>query len=322
MKNKVENEIKIFEQTPHILSKYKVEKLTKQAFRIHFGDIDLPSDKKVALTLMAVTHGNEVGGIATLNRLVRYWADSTPLPLVVDLILGNVEASIANKRYLDRDLNRSFGRQDVQSREDIRARELEPFLSETCFLLDIHQTIEACDRPFFIFGYNNRSFEFACSLDEQIPIVTHWGKGFSNDGLCTDEFTNTKGGIGITIELGKKGFGTYMEAVGMSVSLSAMNVVHKVLSGEDLSSMANPPQQLYTWGEVIPWPSNKASLDKGWYNFKEVEKGQILGKDGNSDILASVSGPILFPKYPGAGEKTPAEICRILKPIKVGDLGK
>ena len=108
--------------------------------------------KKYPLTIMAVTHGNEVAGIKVLTQIAGLIESGlVHLPFNIVLQLGNFEASLANKRFIDRDLNRSFGREESNTIEDRRARELETVLRETGYLLDIHQTIEPTKSPFLIF---------------------------------------------------------------------------------------------------------------------------------------------------------------------------
>ncbi len=281
--------------------------------------------KELALTVMAVTHGNEVGGIRVLNRLLELLASGMWQPnFSFVLALGNPWASLEEKRYLERDLNRSFARDKQAQHEDRRARELETVLQTTAFFVDIHQTIEASDRPFFIFPYNAKCYRFARSLADDIPIVTHWGGGFSRDGACTDEYVNKYGGVGITVELGKKGFHPYQEGVGLKVCLEAFNSVNKEITGQELTVSELEPEIL-TWAEVIPYPDGEeARLDEGWYNFKWVEKDQRLGIGNNGkDIIAPCSGPVLFPKYlrDSSGSQRPKEICRIMKFVTEDQLG-
>ena len=281
-------------------------------------------DKPIPLTIMAVTHGNEVGGISVLNQLIELLISGiVTLDFPIQLALGNPWASREEKRFLERDLNRSFGRSSSESHEDRRASELEPMLLNTSYLLDIHQTIEASHRPFFIFPYKKECYDFARAIADDVSIVTHWGGGFSKDGACTDEFVNKNGGTGITIELGQKGFHPYQEGVGLRASLESIKLVANRLK-EIPDPVASNPPEIFTWAEVIPFPDGSASLDEGWYNFQWVEEGQRLGFKEDEEILAPCAGPILFPKYirESSGPQKPKEICRIMKSVTEGELGR
>lgn len=151
--------------------------------------------------------------------------------------------------------------------------------------------------------------------------MTHWGKSFSKDGACTDEYVNQSGGVGITFELGQKGFSGYQEALGFRLALKALVAAeHKLRTGEWLEPSS--PARVYTWAEVIDYPEGSAALDEGWYNFRQVSKGERLGYCEDGEIIAQVSGPVLFPKYvKSANDPRPKEICRILKAVEEYELG-
>lgn len=306
-------------------SEVSVTELAAHAYLIKpRQSIPLPSHKPIALTLMAVTHGNEVGGIGVLNRLCELLsADLITLPFPVVLALGNVAASLENRRFLQRDMNRSFGRPSQETIEDQRARVLEPFLEQTAYFVDYHQTIEASSSGFLIFPYTEASYQFGRWIAPDLPIVTHWGQSFSKDGACSDEFVNGKQGVGLTIELGQKGFSNYQESLGLNVALRTLAVVKELLSGRQPSFVTLKEPEIYTWAEVLPFPNGDAKLDEGWYNFRKVEKGQRMGEVNGEDLLAPIGGPILFPKYIHHPEQArPKEICRIMKRVSANELGK
>ncbi|MBQ46268.1 MAG: hypothetical protein CMP10_02010 [Zetaproteobacteria bacterium] len=279
--------------------------------------------KKNGLTLMALTHGNELGGIAVLNDVLNWLKeDSSRLKYPMQIILGNPWASLENKRFKERDLNRSFDRPSAETHEERRANELEPLLAETAWLLDIHQTIEPAERPFMIFPYTEGGVHFARQVAPRLPIVTHWGDSFSAEGKCSDEYVNSAGGVGITIELGQNGIQPYQVAVGVQACLNAMDAVslyHKNKSVEPRLEEA----EIFTWGQVVPWPENDSVLDEGWYNFKEVKKGEKLGGSNSDPIIAELDGAVLFPKYlRKSTTRKPTEICRIMKKVQASELGQ
>jgi hypothetical protein len=68
-------------------------------------------------------------------------------------------------------------------------------------------------------------------------------------------------------------------------------------------------------------------LTPGWHNFKIARAGETLGVFKEQAIKASVTGPVLFPKYPEpqadgsyGSERPAAELVRILKEISETDL--
>ena len=290
--------------------------------------VALPAGKDIGLTLMGLTHGNELAGAAVINEVLAHLgAGNLALDIPLAIILGNPWAAMENRRFLERDLNRSFGRDAAKLKEEIRAKELSPILGTTACLLDLHQTTRPSDRPFFIFGYNERNYEFARAISPRLTIVTHWGKPFSNEGMCTDEYVIGKGGTGISLELGQNGFDPYQIAVGVEACLWAIRVATAELSGESIAHRAaTATPDLYTWAEIMDWPvKGYVELRDGLNNFAPVSAGDSLGRCDGEPIRAGASGRILFPKYLSRADQDkltsrPTELCRVMKAISPAEL--
>lgn len=304
----------------------KVENVFKYGYIVHpkkiSDKLNFSENKSIGLTLMAVTHGNEVAGIEVLNQIICLIKDLPELVTYpIGLIMGNPDASMQNKRFLEKDLNRSFDQDHENSKESKRAREIEKILVKTSYLLDFHQTIEPTELPFFIFGYRGHDgFEFAKEIDCTLPIVTHWGKPFSDDGRCSDEYVISKKGTGITLELGQNSYNPYHVAVGFRAAINAIKTCHNKLLGLPWTKSKDTTAKIYSWGEVIPYPGG-GKLDPGWFNFRSVKKGEKIGSQSSGDLKASVEGKILFPKYlTSKTTQIPAEICRILKEVSFDEL--
>ncbi len=291
----------------------------------------LATNKKFGLTILGLTHGNEYAGVAVLNNVLALINSGVvKLEIPVVFVLGNPWAALENKRFLDRDLNRSFCRVENALREEKRADVLEGILKDTSFLVDFHQVSRPSDRPFFIFPYTKASYGFAREIFPAMTMVTHWGDSFSSEGMCTDEFVNLEGGTGISIELGQNGFDVYQVAAGTESAVKAIYTANRALKGEvldafSLGSSANRGE-LYSWAEIIKWPdAGIVDLKEGWINFGAVKAGEALGTIDGRPINVREGGRILFPKYLTHEQQLqlttrPTELCRIMKPIAVSDL--
>jgi predicted deacylase len=294
------------------------------------GAAELPNGKKYGLTLMGITHGNEFAGAAILNGVLEYIKSGIiKLPVPVAFILGNVPAALENKRFLDRDLNRSFDRKETDTREDKRAREIETVIKDTALLVDFHQTLLKCDRSFFIFPYGKESFQFARDINPRQTIVTHWGKSFSADGKCTDEFVNANGGVGISLETGQNGFEPGQIAKGVDSAMwaiAAAGVRAGVLPAKE--RITEKLGEIFTFSEIVPWPDGGVvALNKGFFNFMEVKPGESIGKVGEMPIKVKEGGRIIFPKYLTEDQQAslkapPSELGRFMKAVTIEDLPK
>ncbi|RZA16603.1 MAG: hypothetical protein EOP10_24295 [Proteobacteria bacterium] len=308
-----------------LLSQWKgagqVEKIAPYAYRWSPSKLTHKPRKSTALTFQAVTHGNEVGGISALIECLKLMESGVVKPEIpLAFSLGNYQASLENRRFLEADLNRSFKAKDESTLEAKRALELTPLLKDTDYFLDFHQTIESSEKPFFIFPYAEAGMRFARAACGEVCVVTHWGKPFSLDGMCTDEFVNYSGGVGITVELGQKGFEAYQTSVGLAAALGAIRYVTETLAGKYQAATSTSP--MYTW-KTIELYEEGMDLHEGLYNFQKVKKGDVLGVHGSNPLVSRESGYLLFPKYqrdPGAPR--PREIYRIAKEIGVNELGQ
>lgn len=335
---KVQEYLERFDKLLNLVSKsHNVETLAPRVVVLHPStvtnkDLQEQPKKDVVLTISALIHGVEVAGLAVLVELLELVTRGELLlkhPL--GLVLGNVPAALKAVRFIERDLNRSFGREGLSSAEERRADELERLFTRSKFLLDIHQVKLAIDRPFWIFPYTKNGYKFARAVAPDVSVVTHWGKGFSQDGRCSDEWVNTQGGAGTTIELGQNGFDPEQIRRGLGVCKKAIEVSALIASDQAIpqaDTLSRAP--LYTWGEIVPYPkTGHPVLDLGWHNFKRVKAGETLGTFNGNPIKAQVSGPVLFPKYPDPrsdgsyGDEPPAaELIRILREISEDDLPK
>lgn len=90
------------------------------------------------ILMIAATHGNELLGIKLYQRLL---ARRSPLLDAIDFIVGNPRAYAEKLRYIDTDLNRSYGVQGA-GYEVLRARKIQEYIELTRpdIVLDMHTT--------------------------------------------------------------------------------------------------------------------------------------------------------------------------------------
>lgn len=263
-----------------------------------------------SLTLSSLVHGNEIIGIYVLNQVFsEILSGSIKIQKPIAMIAANRAAALAEKRFLDRDLNRSFDRDGQSTREDRICRLIEPILAQSAYTLDLHQTILGTESPFFIFRAHKKGFDFAAALSADLPVVTFSNVQASADGRSLSESVIERGSVALTLELGKAGYDRHQLERGVALCKRAIEA-----SSLDLDANNLEKNKLYR----IEWsyrPSSKAaSLDPGWQNFSPITKGQRLGVDGEQEILSQIDGKMLFPKY-GEYAKSSAELFCAIVPM-------
>ena len=67
------------------------------------------------VAIVGGTHGNELTGPHLLRRWEQFPEEVTRSSFMTRLFLGNPKAFEENRRFIDDDLNRSFGREVLQS---------------------------------------------------------------------------------------------------------------------------------------------------------------------------------------------------------------
>ncbi len=276
------------------------------------------------LGIIAITHGNEVLGLPIVNRLIgEILAGKLMLSTEILFAAGNVPAAQAGKRFIDRDLNRSFALNSNESAETIRARELETHFFDHCdYVLDLHQTIQPSHSPFFFFYYfSQRQFEFLNAVNPGLPVVVTLNDALHGQrGQTTNEYLKNQGKVCLTIELGEKGFFTDKFDLGLTI---AKKMIAAVQNAEKTSAPMTNPERLLKIevGYRVQHPGTR--LNEGWRNLQEVVKDQLLGQSDGGPIHSPISGYILFPKYapnPAIGQELFC-ICKQIHPNELPNSG-
>ena len=292
-----------------------------------------PSSPRFHVSVSCLTHGNEVGGLSVLNVFLKWFLQQDlSQEVAYSFCLGNVEAARANKRFLDRDLNRSFLRSKSESssetnlketlnREEKIAASYEPWIRkhggqrrsfEKHFHLDLHQTNEPSASAFFMVAKRPEFLQFCSSLHENIPIVTFPEGNFSSDGKTLGEFVLSHGGLSLTLEMGEKGFRTEQDALAFEVLKNFYSVTRRSTGAPSVPNEIRGRVYERTY-LVQNSPDKKWSLKSGFKNLAPINKGDLLIPE--IQLHSPVEGLALFPKY-GDLAKASAELMQVVAPLK------
>ncbi|MES2525570.1 MAG: succinylglutamate desuccinylase/aspartoacylase family protein [Bdellovibrionota bacterium] len=294
----------------------KVKLFREACLKANFQEIgphvfELKGNFSKTLTLCTLVHGNEIGGIEIFLKLLEgIQNNKLSIKSNIRLMLGNVDAYYEDKRFLESDLNRSFKIESGHTtREELRALELEKYLHDTDVLIDIHQTIGPTSTAFFIFEFEQTSYNLARVLKKDLPVVISANKR-AFKGVTTTSYIIGRKGIAITIETGQKSIDDTQISMGLQISRQAieMDFTKTIPTSEIENSFVS--------SQTILNPDGSLELVKKYNNFDSVKMGELLAKNTEKEVHCEFDGKILFPKY-GEYARSSAELAQILKPFKL-----
>lgn len=259
--------------------------------------------RKILLT--AITHGDEIGGLAAILGCAQSFAKASVEGVSVTFALGNVPAAQIGKRFIERDLNRSFNNSYGEQKEHTLARRLEKMIDQADYCIDFHQTVQASEKGFLLFPFNQHNLDFAKSIAGPNAIVTYWG-AFSEDGCTLGGYAEAKKKIGVTFEMGQIGISFEQGESAVQIFKSAL----KYLEGDPKAVAPDP--EVYTFSNFKVLSLNQMALVEGLKNFTPVWPGQTIARNAETEIKLEEHGFILFPKY-GELAKVSSELCRIVR---------
>ena len=260
------------------------------------------------VVVTALTHGNEICGAITLDRLFR--ADIRPRRGRLTLAFNNVAAyrefdpryPIAS-RYVDEDFNRLWHPATLdgprQSTELARARRLRPIIDSADLLLDLH-SMQYATAPLMLAGLLGRSRELALRVG--IPELIMCDAGHAAGPRMRDY-----GGFGdpaatktaLLIECGQHWERRSAE-VSTDVTLRFL-IATGSAQPEDLAALAGPDfdahprQRIIEVTEAVTITGDRFDF-AGDYRGLEVlgEKGSLIGRDGEREVRTPYDNCVLI----------------------------
>tara|TARA_B100001248_G_C27398316_1_gene467543 strand:+ start:2733 stop:3674 length:942 start_codon:yes stop_codon:yes gene_type:complete len=265
-------------------------------YSIFLGDEQ--SEKKAFIC--AAAHGNEVGSLpAVLKFIEDVISGKKQIPIQLQIAIGNIEAIRINQRYVEEDMNRAYNIAEPKSVDALRAKEIATLIQWSDVFLDLHQTIEETEGSFYVLRKDPISLDLARALGlSKHAIVIDSSNKKPGDSMTATEYGKANNSASVTLELGQKGYDTAAE------TLSYQSIEKFV----DFYSQHNKDEFIYeaqksdalTLLEVKyshPFESDQMRLIEGLKNLNQYKKGELLGYNGDKEILAPFDGYIFFPKY-------------------------
>ncbi len=268
-------------------------------------------------------HGNEPAGCEALLRVLATLARED-LPLRGELwgVAGNLRALAAGRRYLDRDLNRRWIREDIarivnagpeEASEDHEQLELlelfAPLLArarEPIVFFDLHSTSGPA-APFSCMADVLRNRGIALALP--LPVVL--GLEEVLDGSLLGYLCDL-GHIGVAVEGGQHDDPDTIDC--HESALWIMLVAAGALAAGQVPALAMHRERLAGRAQDLPAVSEIRHrhivrpehepfvMLPGFDNFQPIMRGQLVAHDARGPVHAPIAGRMMLPRYQGLGD--------------------
>jgi predicted deacylase len=233
------------------------------------------------LAVLGAVHGNERCGADAIAK-----ADVTLLHGRVIFLICNEEALAADERFIDKDLNRSFGTQSRQTREDRLARDIEKHLDMADAMLDLHASI-AESSPFAICGHHSISVARRLPITRILTNIDEFHSG------STDWYMNRQGKVGICVECGhlRDPGASRIAQEAIRCFLASYGMIDETVQEKDMPVFR---------AKSVYRTESEFTLARPFADFEIVRRGTMIGTD-SADIYSEEDFNILFARS-GRGE--------------------
>lgn len=258
----------------------------------------LNPNSKTKVVLQSLVHGNEKIGKIILDE-VKQIIENKELHTELVFLESNLRAYQENKRYIDTDLNRQLSKANIEkleqkdlstlSHEEKLAIDLSYHLYNADFLLDIHAT-RFPTKPFIYSANTAQHLDIISALDVELVVLSDSESDLMGS---TDEFVDSYGGVGFTLEAGGVNDYQYKEKM---VNL-VVDFLVKVGTLQPKNHSFKNTHKKFTSVRSFKAPSNDFTLAKQFKNFDILKKGDLIGKSGDKFFYAKQEAIIIF-TYP------------------------
>ncbi len=258
--------------------------------------------------ISAVVHGNEPCGAHAIDWFLKN--NYRPKTGKISLGFMNIEAYLAfdplnpnRTRWVDEDFNRLWGKGVLEDRnrnktyEFVRANEVKHIISKVDFLLDIHSMQKPCI-PLMMAGMLDKGIRFAKDLNFQIKVISDSGhiegmrmrdyNGFSDPKSkknallveCGQHWERSSEKVAVQTLV------KFLRCVGIMDKNFGAEIINEKIMQDEID--------VFKVGEIITIQTENFKFKNDWQGFDKLEKGAVIGLDGDKTIYAPFEETILI----------------------------
>lgn len=261
------------------------------------------------------THGNEVAGLEALDQLFEHlYSINEPIHANVYAVLGNLKAYQERARYLDKDLNRIWTRENllINKATDDPVHEISELRSiyrlitdkarDKCgelYFIDLHTT-SSSSKPFIVMNDSLKNIQFTASLGMSVVIgVERFIRGSMLD------FFNSRGYVSFAFEGGRH---DDKDAVYAIEDLCLKVLIKTQALSKKRADIMNKPTSLHPSKFYEIRYRHRLEVQDEFYmiheykNFQPIKKGEKLALHNQRIIKSPGDYTIFMPLYQDQGE--------------------
>ena len=262
--------------------------------------------------VVAATHGNERNAPWLLEQWRRRPQLLASAGLELELVIGNPEALAANRRYITRDLNRSFAPELLadparQELEIARARQLladyGPQGSRPCpVAIDLHSTTSGMGNSLVVYGRRPPDLALAAAIQAELglPVYLHEADA-AQTGFLVERWP-----CGVVIEVGPVPQGLVQAAICIQTQLALEAACRAIAAGA--AGRLRLPEGLtvhvHSGSLDLPrdgdgQPDAVIHPRRQHRDWRPLQPGEPLfwRADGNSDAAPTAAGEARWPVF-------------------------
>ncbi|BBD67159.1 succinylglutamate desuccinylase/aspartoacylase [Nostoc commune NIES-4072] len=162
------------------------------------------------VAIVGGTHGNEFTGAYLIQKFSQFPNLITRQSFETVTLLANPNAFAAGRRYVEKDLNRCFLKQDLQdptlsSYEELQAKSIQQTLAsnkdkQADFILDLHSSTANMGLTIILVNSHPLNLKLAAYLSQINPLVRVYRCSFKS--IEENPFVNSLCELGFAIEVG------------------------------------------------------------------------------------------------------------------------
>ena len=253
---------------------------------------------QLQVLLVAGTHGNEINGIFLFDQWEKLSHLINTQGIKTYSVIGNPEAKKAGKRYIHKDLNRSFQEDSFLSInssdfEGSRASELVNLYGEVgenpCLIaLDFHTTTASMGSCLVVYGRRDADLALASLIQNQLglPIYLHESDQ-KQTGFLVESWP-----CGIVIEIGPIGQGLLNSRIISQTKLILETFMEQINQVKNLNLYFPEKLIIHRHIKSIDFPRDeKGNIDGYVHTQRESKDWQELKKD--DELFFKLNGEII-----------------------------